>query len=58
MFECKDDALEAFLVVHRDAELKHLRPYDTHDSIKLTPGNYKVRRAREYTPEGYRRVAD
>lgn len=58
MFECKDKELEAFLVVHREAELKHLRPHDTHESIMFGPGTYKIRRQREYTPEGYRRVAD
>jgi hypothetical protein len=58
MFECKDNELECFLEVHRKAELKHLRPHDTHESILFEPGVYKIRRQREYTPEGYRRVQD
>ena len=58
LFECKDNELEGFLVVHREAELKHLRPHDTHESIMFDPGVYKIRRQREYTPEGFRRVAD
>lgn len=58
MFENKDNALEAFLVLHRESELTHLRSYDTHEPILLAPGQYKIRRQREYTPEGFRRVAD
>lgn len=40
------------------ATLDHERPYDTHESIALAPGNYEVRRQREYVPQGFRRVAD
>jgi len=58
MFECKDDELQSFLVVHNDAELRHLRDFDTHESILFTKGVYNVRRQREHTPEGFRRVAD
>ena len=38
--------------------LKHLRSYDTHETIKINPGIYEIRRQREYTPEGWRRVED
>lgn len=38
--------------------LRHLRSYDTHETIKIAPGNYEIRRQREYTPEGWRRVED
>lgn len=49
----------AFLVVEDEpAELKHLRDFDTHESVKIEPGIYEVRRQREYTPEGFRRAAD
>lgn len=58
MFVCKDNALECFLVVHRQATLEHLRPHDTHEAIQFEPGIYHVRRQREYSPEGWRRVAD
>ncbi len=58
MFENKDNALEAFLVVHREATLSHLRAHDTHEPIKFNPGTYKVIRQREYTAEGFRAVAD
>lgn len=38
--------------------LEHLRSYDTHETIQIAPGNYEIRRQREYTPEGWRRVED
>ena|ERR1700688_4349832 len=38
--------------------LEHLRTYDTHETIKILPGNYEIRRQREYSPEGWRRVED
>jgi hypothetical protein len=36
----------------------HLRSYDMHAPITIKPGIYELRRQREYTPEGWRRVAD
>ena len=38
--------------------LEHLRGIDTHEAIKLPVGIYEMRRQREHTPEGWRRVAD
>jgi len=38
--------------------IEHLRSFDTHESIAISPGNYEIRRQREYTPEGWRRVED
>ena len=38
--------------------LEHLRGFDTHETISIPPGNYEIRRQREYTPEGWRRVQD
>jgi len=38
--------------------IEHLRSFDTHESISIPPGNYEIRRQREYTPEGWRRVED
>lgn len=38
--------------------LEHMRGFDTHESIKLDAGIYEIRRQREYTPEGWRRVED
>lgn len=38
--------------------IEQKRPYDTHAPIMFEPGIYEVRRQREYTPEGFRRVED
>lgn len=38
--------------------LEHLRTFDTHETISIPPGSYEIRRQREYTPEGWRRVED
>ena len=47
-----------YMIVEKPTVLEHLRPYDTHESIMFEPGEYKVTLQQEYTPEGYRRVAD
>lgn len=51
-----DEALELYLLVHGDepVELVH----QEHDTIALPPGQYEVRRQREYAPEETRLVAD
>lgn len=53
-----DNPLIAWIKVNRPTALEHLRPHDTHEPIMFGPGIYEVRRQREYTPEGFRRVAD
>lgn len=55
-----DDPLTAYLAVIDATEvtLKHLRAWDTHAPITIGPGIYRIRRQREYTPQGWRRVAD
>lgn len=43
------------------AEIRHLRPQDTHEPLCLGGGvgaTYKVIRQREHTPDGWRRVED
>lgn len=52
------DLYELFLVVKEPTPVNHLRSFDTHEPILVPPGNYKIRRQREYTPEGFRRAAD
>ena len=42
-------------------DIVHQRPFDTHETIRLLtkPGDtFKLRRQREWTPEGWRRVED
>lgn len=41
-----------------EALLEHLRGYDTHKTIVIPVGVFEVRRQREHTPEGWRRVED
>jgi hypothetical protein len=53
-----DDILDCLLVVDKPDQLKHLRDFDTHESVAFEPGIYKVTTAREHTPEGWRRTAD
>lgn len=58
MFQDPENALLAWIKVNRPTVLEHQRPHDTHAPIKFAKGTYEVRRQREYTPEGWRRVAD
>ena len=58
-----DDPLVSYLQVieatdETETLIRHLRTFDTHESIKVAPGNYEIRRQREYAPEGWRRAAD
>ena len=52
------DSLTSLLVVNESTVLEHQRDYDTHESIMFEPGTYIVRRQREYTAEGFRKVQD
>jgi hypothetical protein len=45
-------------VVAEQANLQHLRPYDTHETVALPKGDYQLLRQREGAPEGWRQVAD
>lgn len=38
--------------------LEHLRGHDTHETIKIPAGVFEIRRQREYSPQGWRRVED
>ena len=55
-----EDGLTAYLRVGPGpgAVMVHERGWDTHAPIHLPPGEYRLRRQREYTPEGWRRVED
>lgn len=54
----KTNEFIAYVKVSKETEVKHQRSFDTHESLLLTPGNYEIRRQREYIPEGFRKVAD
>lgn len=58
-----DNPMVSYLEVIEAADatetiLEHLRSFDTHESIIINAGIYEIRRQREYTPEGWRRVED
>ena len=53
-----DNPLVGWLKVNRPTALEHLRPHDTHEPIMFGVGTYEIRRQREYSPEGWRRVQD
>lgn len=55
-----NDALVGYVVVaeNEKAQLTHQRSYDTHETVEFDTGVYRINRQREYTPEGFRRVAD
>ena len=58
MFANPSNEYDAVLLIEKPTALEHKRTFDTHEPILFEPGMYQVRRQREYTPEGYRRVAD
>ena len=49
----------SYLSVLSDAEVRHLRDFDTHGALEVEAGYiYEVRNQREHTPEGWRRAQD
>lgn len=59
MFQDAMDMFRSFLVIDGEpADLEHLRATDTHETVRLEPGIYEVRRQREYSPAGWQRAAD
>ena len=58
MYKLPDSIMDCLLVVNNPTALEHLREFDKHEPIMFEPGIYHVRRQREYTPEGFRRVED
>jgi len=51
-------ALASYLQIDTSADVVHLRPFDTHETLRLSARAWEVRRQREHTPEGWRRVED
>ena len=59
VFEAADDKFTLWVRSLGDgAELRHLRSFDTHESLYLPPGDYMIRRQREYVSEGFRAASD
>jgi len=58
-YEGPSDPFTCYLVVDSAyADIVHQRSFDTHETVRLEKGTWLVRRQREYTPEGFRRVED
>jgi hypothetical protein len=57
-YEASNPLICYLQITDKFADLVHHRAWDTHGTLRLSPGNYQVKRAREYTPEGWRRVED
>ncbi len=54
-----DSPLVSWLKIDGDhADVVHQRTFDTHETLRLGGGAWEVRRQREHTPEGWRRVDD
>jgi len=53
------DSMICFLQIAGEyADVVHHRSFDTHETLRLLGGCWEVRRQREWTPEGLRRVED
>ena len=58
MYQAANDPFIAYLVVNNETTLRHLRGFDTHETIKFNPGIYRINRQRQRGVEGWERVAD
>lgn len=54
----EQDEFTSFIDAEESARVVHLKGFDTHETIELPPGKYRIARQREHTPEGFRRAAD
>ena len=58
-FSSKDPLVSYLRVVDEvETTLEHLRSFDTHEPYLIKGGIYEIRRQRERTPDGWRRVED
>lgn len=57
-FTAANDPFVLYMVVKNETPVRHLRSFDTHKTINVPPGKYRINRQREYIPEGFRRAAD
>jgi hypothetical protein len=58
VFQKPGDNMHLFVAVAEPTALEHQRSHDTHAPILFDTGYFEVKRQREYTPEGFRRVED
>jgi len=53
-----DDPMVCYLQVEEGAILTHDRSFDTHAPLFIPSGTFELRRQREHTPAGWRRIED
>jgi hypothetical protein len=62
VFTMPDDGQTLYMrALGKSVDIVHKRPHDTHETLRFLtkPGDViKIRRQREYTPAGWRRVQD
>lgn len=61
VFAAPDGMTLYMRAIGKTVDIVHKRPYDTHETIRLESevGDvFKIKRQREFTPEGWRRVED
>ena len=58
LWRAPEDPMVCYLRCESPIVLEHHRPWDTHAPIMVPAGTFELRRQREYTPEGWRRVED
>lgn len=67
LFTVPGDAMVSYLRIPaqaKHADVVHQRPWDTHETLRLLADSdegetiYQIKRQREHTPEGWRRVED
>jgi len=59
LFNVPENELERYIKVGMPfADLVHLRGYDAHETLRLPEGNYRIRRQREHSIEGWVPVLD
>lgn len=63
LFTTSDPLVSYLKVTAPHVDIVHHRPWDTHETLRLLSGGegetiWEIRRQREYTPEGWRIVAD
>lgn len=58
-FQVPNEPLVSYLKIDDVfGDLVHLRDFDTHETLRLPTGSYQIRRQREETPSGWKRVED
>ncbi len=61
VFNCDDGFTIYMRALGKNVDIVHKRSYDTHETLRFDtePGDvFRIKRQREYTPEGWRRVED